>query len=63
MAKKEVKQSKKEIIEKIIKTIEILIVPATAVGSIWGFDIGVYVSAVAGALVGVLRCVQTFCKD
>lgn len=62
MAKKEVKQSKKEIIDKIIKTVEILITPATMIGAVWGFDIAVYVSAVAGAIVGILTCVQTFIK-
>lgn len=65
MAKKEevVKTSKKETIEKIIKTVEYLIVPVAGVAAIWGFDISVYVAAVAGAIIGVLKCVEVFVKE
>ena len=54
---------KKETCEKIIKTIEVAIAPAiVTAGAIWGFDIGVYVAAVTGAVVGILRCVEVFLK-
>lgn len=62
MAKK-TKMSKKEIIDKTIKTVEYLIVPVAGVAAIWGFDISVYVTAVAGALIGILKCVEVFVKD
>ncbi len=63
MAKTEVKTSKKETIEKTIKTVEYLIVPVAGVAAIWGFDISVYVAAVAGAIIGVLKCVEVFVKE
>ena len=63
MAKKEVKQSKKEIIDKIIKTCEYLIVPVGVIGGIWGFDVTVYASAIIGILVSVLTFVKLFIKD
>lgn len=63
MAKTEVKKSKKETIEKTIKTVEYLIVPVAGVAAIWGFDISVYVAAVAGAIIGVLKCVEVFVKE
>ena len=64
MAKKkeEVKMTKKEIIEKSIKTVEYLIVPVAGVAAIWGFDISVAVAAVAGAIIGILKCVEVFIK-
>lgn len=64
MAKKkeEVKMTKKEIIEKSIKTVEYLIVPVAGVAAIWGFDISVGVAAVAGAIIGILKCVEVFIK-
>lgn len=61
MAKK-TKMTKKEIIDKTIETVEYLIVPVSAVAAIWGFDISVYVAAVAGAIIGVLKCVEEFIK-
>ena len=64
MAKKEeVKMSKKEIIEKSIKTVEYLIVPVAGVAAIWGFDISVAVAAIAGAIIGILKCVEVFIKE
>lgn len=64
MAKKEeVKMTKKEIIEKSIKTVEYLIVPVAGVAAIWGFDISVAVAAVAGAIIGILKCVEVFIKE
>lgn len=53
----------KETCEKIIKTVEVAIAPAVvAAAAIWGFEIGTYVAAVTGAVVGVLRCVEVFLK-
>lgn len=65
MAKKEeVKTSKKETIEKIIKTVEVAIAPAVVAGAaIWGFDIGVYVAAVSAAIIAVLKCIEVFVKE
>jgi hypothetical protein len=57
------KTSKKEIIDKSIKTVEYLIVPVAGVAAIWGFDISVGVAVVAGAIIGVLKCVEVFIKD
>lgn len=57
------KTSKKETIEKVIKTVEYLIVPVGGVAAIWGFDISVYVAAVAAAIIGVLKCVEVFIKE
>lgn len=59
MAKKEVKQTKTEIIEKCIKTAEYLIVPVTTVLSIWDIDAGVYVAAIAGFIISGLRLAET----
>lgn len=61
--KEEVKMTKKEIIEKSIKTVEYLIVPVAGVAAIWGFDISVAVAAVAGAIIGILKCVEVFIKE
>lgn len=62
MAKKE-KASKAEIIDKVIKTIEYLIAPITAVLAIWDVDAGVYVAAGAGMIVSILNFVKLFVKD
>lgn len=62
--KEVVKTSKKETIEKIIKTVEVAIAPAVVAGAaIWGFDIGVYVAAVSAAIIAVLKCVEVFVKE
>lgn len=54
---------KKATCEKIIKTIEVAIAPAVITGAaIWGFEIGTYVAAVSGAIIGILRCVEVFLK-
>ena len=63
MAKKETKLTKKEIIDKIIKTVEYLIAPVTAVLAIWDVDCGVYVAAGAGMIVSILNFVKLFVKD
>lgn len=63
MAKKETKLTKKEVIDKTIKTIETIIVPAIiGAGAIWNFDVAVYVAAVASAVIGILKCVEVFIK-
>lgn len=63
MAKK-AKMTNIEIINKIEETVNVLILPITAIIAIWWeFDVAVYVSAIAGALNGVLECVKMFIKD
>lgn len=61
MAKKE-KMSKTEIIDKSIKTVEYLIVPAAGVAAIWGWEIGIYVSSFAGILLSILTFIKLFIK-
>jgi hypothetical protein len=61
MAKK-TKMSKTEIIDKVIKTIEYLIAPITAVLTIWDVDAGIYVAAGAGMIVSILNFVKLFVK-
>ena len=64
MAKKvEAKQSKIDIIDKSIKTVEYLIVPVAGVAAIWGFDISVYVAAFAAFLIVGLNIAKLFVKD
>lgn len=61
MAKKqEVKMTKKEIIDKCIQTAEYAIAPVTAIASMWGLDIGLYVSAFSGMLVSILTFIKLF---
>lgn len=60
--KKEAKQSKTEIIDKSIKTVEYLIVPVAGVAAIWGFDISVYVAAFAAFLIAGLNIAKLFVK-
>ena len=63
MAKKvEAKLTKSEIIDKVIKTIEYLIAPITAVLTIWDVDAGIYVAAGAGMIVSILNFVKLFVK-
>ena len=60
MAKKEVKQTKTEIIDKIIQSVEYAIVPVTTLLAIWDIDAGVYVAAIAGFIISGLRLAQVF---
>ena len=60
MTAKKTKMTKKDIIDKCIKTTEYLIVPVTAVLAIWDIDAGVYVAAVAGFVVSGLRLAEVF---
>ena len=60
---KQTKMTKTEIIDKIIKTIEVAIAPAVVTaGTIWGFDIGIYVAAFTSAIIAILTCVKLFVK-
>ena len=60
---KETKTSKKEIIEKIIKTVEVFIAPVTTALAIWDLDAGIYVAAISGFIISGLRLVEVFIKD
>lgn len=60
---KQTKTSKKETIEKIIKTVEVFVVPVTTALAIWDLDAGVYVAAASGFIISGLRLVETFIKD
>ena len=62
MAKKEVKMTTKELLDKCIEAVEYTIPWAIGIGAIFGFDIAVYVSAIAGAIVAILRLVEVFVK-
>lgn len=62
MAKKTT-MSKKEIIERSIKTVEYLIIPVAGVAAIWDVDISVYVAAFAAFIIAGLKCVELFVKD
>lgn len=61
--KQEVKTTKKDIIDKTIKTVEYAIAPLTAIASIWGLDIGIYIAAGAGVIISILTFVKLFIKD
>jgi hypothetical protein len=64
MAKKqEVKTTKKDIIDKTIKTVEYAIAPLTAILAIWDIDAGIYIAAGAGVIVSILTFVKLFVKD
>lgn len=64
MAKKEeVKMTKTEIIDKCIKTLNVLVIPVTTIIAIWwDFDAAVYVSATVGAINGVLELIELYLK-
>jgi hypothetical protein len=64
MAKKqEVKTTKKDIIDKTIKTVEYAIAPLTAILAIWDIDAGIYIAAGAGVIVSILTFVKLFIKE
>ena len=53
----------KDTCEKIIKTVEMAIAPAVVTtGTIWGFDVAVYVAAITSVIVAALRCIEVFLK-
>ena len=49
-------------IDKCIETVEYLIIPVAGVAAIWGFDISVYVAAVAAFIIAGLKCAKVFIK-
>lgn len=53
----------KEIIEKIKQSIEVAIVPVSAICGIWGLDIATYVAATGSLLISILTYVELFIKD
>ena len=59
---KKTKLTKKEIIDKIIETVNYLVVPVAAVAAIWGVDVSVYCAAAGGAIASVLEFVKLFVK-
>jgi hypothetical protein len=50
-------------IQKIIDTLNILVIPVAAVAGVWGFDISVYVAGGVAAVNGVLEYMKLFCKE
>lgn len=61
MSKK--KMTKKEIIDRLIKTCEYLIIPVAGVVAIWDYDISVYSTAFFGMLISILSFVKLFIKE
>lgn len=62
MAKK-VKSMKKETLQKIIDTLNVLVIPVSTVIAIWSsFDVSVYVAGGVAAVNGVLEYLKLFCK-
>lgn len=54
---------KKDTLQKIIDTLNILVIPVAAVAGVWGFDISVYVAGGVAAVNGVLEYMKLFCKE
>ncbi|MBR2028226.1 MAG: hypothetical protein IKA10_04455 [Oscillospiraceae bacterium] len=54
---------KKETLQKIIDTLNILVIPVSAVCGTWGFDISVYVAGAVAAINGVLEYLKLFTKE
>jgi len=54
---------KKETFQKMIDSLNILVIPVAAVASIWGFDISVYIAGGVAAVNGVLEYLKLFCKE
>lgn len=52
----------KDIMNKIIETVNYLTIPVAAIGGIWGVDISVYATAACGAVASVLEFVKLFIK-
>lgn len=54
---------KKATLQKIIDTLNILVIPTSAVIAIWcDFDVSVYVAGGVAAVNGVLEYLKLFCK-
>ena len=55
---------KKETLQKIIDTLNVLVIPASTVIAIWSsFDVSVYVAGGVAATNGVLEYLKLFCKE
>ena len=54
---------RKETLQKIIDSLNILVIPVAAVAGVWGFDISVYVTGGVAAVNGVLEYMKLFCKE
>lgn len=61
MSKK--KMTKKEIIDRLIKTCEYLIVPVAGVAAIWSYDIAIYSTAFFGMVISILSFIKLFIKE
>lgn len=54
---------KKATLQKIIDTLNVLVIPVSTVIAIWGdFDVSVYVAGGVAAVNGVLEYMKLFCK-
>lgn len=54
---------KKETLQKIIDTLNVLVIPVCTVISIWSsFDASVYIAGGVAAINGVLEYLKIFCK-
>ena len=63
LKKKELALMEKATLQKIIDTLNILVIPVAAVAGVWGFDISVYVAGGVAAVNGVLEYMKLFCKE
>lgn len=52
----------KATLQKIIDSLNLLVIPVAAVAGVWGFDISVYVAGAVAAVNGVLEYLKIFCK-
>lgn len=53
---------KKETMDKIIETVNYLVIPTAVIGGIWGFDYTVYATAICGAIASILEVIKLFLK-
>lgn len=54
----------KKTLQKVIDTLNVLVIPVSAVVAIWwDFDISVYVAGGVAAVNGVLEYLKLFCKE
>ena len=65
MAKKvqEVKKSKSEIVDTLIKCVELTIPFVSGIAAYWGIDIAAYSAAIGLAVIYVLKAIKVFFKD
>lgn len=55
---------KKATLQKIIDTLNVLVIPVSTVVAIWSsFDVSVYVAGGVAAVNGVLEYLKLFCKE